>query len=231
MLPKLNYIKTIYHGVDTSEFKFNPNGGANIVWAGRLIPSKGPDIVIILAKKLKYETKLFGVVKNEFKDWYKQNVNPQIYHGENTPQIYLYLNYEHHRLIKHFQTSKLFLSPISFEEPFGLVFIESMACGTPVVTFAKGATPEIIKDGKTGFLVNPSNNDIRGNWIIKKTGFVGLCEAVKKIYSMPKKEYELMRQACREHIVQNFSVETMTKKYLDVYNLLCLTQSKTKREV
>jgi len=217
LLPKLNYIETIYHGVDINEFKFNSDGGNNIMWAGRLIPNKGSDTVIRLAKKLKYETKLFGVVKNEFEDWYKQNVKKQIYHEKKTPLVTLHLNYERHRLIKHFQTSKLFLSPILLEEAFGLVFIESMACGTPVVAFARGATTEIIQDGKTGFLVNPSKNDIRGNWIVKKTGFAGLCEAVEKIYSLQDNEYKKMRQACRKQIEQNFSVEAMTKKYLDVY--------------
>jgi len=67
-----------------------------------------------------------------------------------------------------YSKSKLTLSPIQWEEPFGLVMIESMACGTPVVAFARGSVPEVIADGKTGFIVNPSDNDIRGNWIIKK---------------------------------------------------------------
>ena len=116
------------------------------MWAGRLIPSKGPDTVLRLAKKLKYETKLFGVVKDEFEDWYKQNVEKQIYHEKNAPSITLHLNYERHRLIKYFQTSKLFLSPILLEEAFGLVFIESMACGTPAVDY------EIKTDPKKPFL-------------------------------------------------------------------------------
>lgn len=98
LLPKLNYIETIYHGVDTNEFKFNSKGGDHIMWAGRLIPSKGSDTVIKLAKKLKYGTQLFGVVKNEFEDWYKQNVKNQIHHEKNKPSIDLHLNYERRQL-------------------------------------------------------------------------------------------------------------------------------------
>lgn len=217
ILPELNYIDTIYHGIDTEQFSFHPRGGKNIMWAGRFIPGKGPDIAIRLAKKTKNKTKLFGIIKNGFEDWFEQNIKNKIKAKRDNSLISLYVDYERYRLIKHFQTSKLFLLPNLLEEAFGFVFIESMACGTPVVTFARGSAPEIIKDGQTGFLINPSDNDIRGAWIIKKTGFAGLCEAVEKIYSMPDEEYKLMRQACRKHAVENFSAEKMTKRYLEVY--------------
>lgn len=70
-----------------------------------------------------------------------------------------------------------------------------MACGVPVVAYARGSIPEIIKDGETGFLVNPSDNDIRGEFLIKKTGIQGLKETVEKIYSMSEDEYITMRKA------------------------------------
>lgn len=217
ILPKLNYLQTIYHGIDVEQFAFDPKGGDNIMWAGRLIPGKGPDMAIRLAKKLKYKTKLFGVVKDGYEDWYRQNIKKEVDKDRGRFPISLYLNYERSRLIKHFQASKLFLLPTLLEEAFGFVYAESMACGTPVATFARGSAPEIIKDGITGFLVNPSDKDIRGDWVIKKTGFAGLCEAVEKIYSMPKKEYELMRQACRLQAVDNFSAEEMAKNYHKAY--------------
>ncbi|MFA5076114.1 MAG: glycosyltransferase [Patescibacteria group bacterium] len=217
ILPSLNYIETIYHGVDTKKFGFNPRGGKSIMWAGRIIPEKGPDVVIQLAQRTKHKAKLFGIIKYGFEDWYKQNIKNQIPSKKSDPLVSLHVGYERDRLIRYYQTSKLFLSPILLEESFGLVFIESMACGTPVVTFARGSAPEIIKDGQTGFLVNPSNDDIRGDWIIKKTGLAGLHEAVEKIFSMPAEEYSLMRRACREHVIHNFSAKKMAEKYLDVY--------------
>ena len=94
---------------------------------------------------------------------------------------------------------------------------ESMACGTPVIAFARGSVPEVIKDGETGFIVNPSNTDIRGDFIIKKTGFEGLCEAVEKIYSTPDKEYKKMRLNCRAHVEKNFAMERMVDNYEKVY--------------
>ena len=110
-----------------------------------------------------------------------------------------------------------FLYPIVWEEPFGLVFLEAMASGTPVIAFAKGAVPEIIKDGETGFIVNPLDNDIRGDWIIKKTGIEGLAQAIEKISSMSDTEYRQMRQNCRKHVEENFIVEKMANEYVEVY--------------
>ena len=106
------------------------------------------------------------------------------------------------------------------EESFGLTLIEAMSCGTPVVAYAKGAIPEVIKDGITGFIINESEADIRGDWIIKKTGIEGLKEAIEKIYALPEKEYLAMRKACREHIEKNFTLEKMTQSYIEVYKKL-----------
>ena len=120
--------------------------------------------------------------------------------------------------------AKCLLFPIKWEEPFGMVLIEAMACGTPVVAYARGSVPEIIKDGETGFIVNSSDSDIRGDWIVKKTGIAGLCEAVEKIYSMSKVEYQKMRHACRTHVEANFTVEKMADNYEKVYQKILSSQ-------
>ncbi|PIR56833.1 MAG: glycosyl transferase, partial [Parcubacteria group bacterium CG10_big_fil_rev_8_21_14_0_10_41_35] len=85
---------------------------------------------------------------------------------------------------------------------FGLVMIESMACGTPVIAFNKGAVPEIVKHGITGYVVKNEKQMIG---------------AVKKIYSMKEDEYIKMRYACREHVEKNFSVEKMVDNYEKLY--------------
>ena len=95
-----------------------------------------------------------------------------------------------------------------------------MAAGTPVITYARGAAPEIIKDGKTGFLINPSESDIRGNYLIKQCGIAGLIEAVNLIYSLSDKEYETMRCACKKHISENFSLKNMVDRYEKLYHTL-----------
>lgn len=120
----------------------------------------------------------------------------------------------------YYQQASFFLYPIIWEEPFGLVFLEAMACGTPVIAFAKGAVPEIIEDGKTGFIVNPSDNDIRGDFIVKQTGIAGLCEAIKRLRALSPEEYLQMRKNCRVHVENKFTVQRMAQEYAEVYKKL-----------
>ncbi|MFH0948494.1 MAG: glycosyltransferase, partial [Elusimicrobiota bacterium] len=222
-LPDLNYIATIYHGVEIKRtWKFNPTGEDYMVWAGRAIHEKGIDIVIKCIKKTNKKAKIFPLVKEESPRWIKKMQE----NGSNVMKN-ISVSYElnRHKLACQYQHSKLFLFPVQWEEPFGLVMIESMACGAPVVAYARGSIPEIVKDGETGFIVNSSDEDIRGNFIIKKTGIEGLCEAIERIYAMPQDQYMAMRKKCREHAEKNFTVYKMITQYIQVYKkVLAISQ-------
>ncbi len=213
LLPDLNYISTIYHGVDPEVFAFEEQGGQRLMWAGRIVPEKGADLVVDVAKRVGCGTKLFGIPRKEHQMWFKEKVLDKL-GGEGGREISFEAGLDRFGLIRHYQTSKAFVLPMSYEESFGLVLIESMSCGTPVVAFALGSIPEIIEDGKTGFIVNPSQKDVRGDWIIKKTGAEGLREAAERIYAMQDDEYREMRRACREQVMQHFTIERMVKEYL-----------------
>lgn len=203
--PKLNYAATIYHGIELEKFQFSAQGGKKIMWAGRGVPDKGLEIVLEVLKKTEKEASLFPLRKSEYLGWLNKLIsNHQDLIAERG--IHLEFDKDRYDLIPHYQTSKLFLFPIQWEEPFGLVLIEAMACGTPVVAYARGSAPEIIKDGETGFLINPED------------GVKGLCEAVDKIYSMPEMEYQKMRQNCRSHVEKSFSANRMAEEYLKAYN-------------
>ena len=216
-LSSLPYVGTIYHGINGEEdFHFSPDGGNEMMWAGRAIPQKGLETILEVAKRVRKKVKLFAIPKKEHEEWFN-GILKEIDELKSSVPISIALNKDRLELNEHYQTSKLFLFPISWEEPFGLVMAESLACGTPVVAYAQGFVPEIIRDGETGFIVNLSEEDIRGNWIIKKTGIEGLCEAIERIYSMPDKEYEKMRKACRNHFEKNFTIEKMTKEYEKIY--------------
>jgi len=217
-LPDINYVKTIHHGVNIiKDFHFNPVGDNYLLWTGRAIPDKGLDIVLQIIKLTKKRAKIFPIIKEEYISWLQEIIIKR--RNIINQAVSIYTDFDIHRsnLDHQYQTSKLFLFPLQWEEPFGFTLIESMACGTPIVAFARGSIPEIVKDGETGFIVNSSVNDIRGDWIIKKTGIEGLCEAVEKIYTMPQDQYLQMRKACRAHVEENFTVERMVGQYEEVY--------------
>ncbi|MFH1956413.1 MAG: glycosyltransferase, partial [Patescibacteria group bacterium] len=91
--------------------------------------------------------------------------------------------------------AKALLFPIDRREPFGLVMIESMACGTPVIAYQRGSVPEVIKDKETGFIVDNKNE---------------MTEAIKKIGTIKRKD-------CRVHVEQNFTLKQMVDKYEEIY--------------
>lgn len=214
--PFLNYAGTIYHGIETEAFEFDPKGGESIMWAGRGVPDKGLNEVLQVLKRIRKKARIFPLKKEEHIEWLKEQV-ADLKTSIADDNLLIEFDKDRLDLITHYKSSKLFLFPISWEEPFGLVLIESLSCGTPIVAFARGSIPEIIKDGKTGFIVNPSETDIRGDWTTKKTGIDGLCEAIEKIYSMSEEKYQEMRSNCRNLVEKSFSAKQMAQEYLKVY--------------
>lgn len=209
MIPNSNKFY-IPHGIAIEEFEYmEDNEKANLLWFGRIdsrLP-KGAIEALVVSNTLKINLNFY--FHNEDNDYFEKSVKP------------LFSNYTLLNLnaLKQsfFKNAKLFIFAGSDKELFGLVLLEAMCTGTPIVCYARGAVLEIIQDGKTGFIVNPSDDDIRGNFIIKKTGIDGLCEAVEKIYAMPEDQYRQMRKNCREHVEKNFTLEKMVDKYEEVY--------------
>lgn len=214
---KLNFVETIYHGIDPDKFLFNDKvDSENMLYIGRISPIKGAAEAIEVAEKTGKKLILAGKVEanNPMNlEYFEKRVKPKL----NCSFLEKIEDIGFDEKIKYYSRSKLFLFPIQWEEPFGLVMIESMACGTPVIAFAKGSVPEVIVDGVTGFIVNPSEEDIRGDFIIKKTGIEGLCEAVERIYAMTPERSETMRLACRKHVEGKFTVKRMVEGYEKVY--------------
>lgn len=213
LLPNLNYAQTIYNGVDADVFTFDPTGGDAIIWAGRGIPQKGLDVVLTVSARVGRQATVFPIIKDEAHSWLEEVVSK----AKGTRRVDVTYNMERKKLIPYLQKSKLFLFPVQYEEPFGLAIVESMACGTPIVAYGRGSVPEIVKDGETGFIVNASKNDIRGDWVIKKTGIDGLVEAVQRLYAMSPDSYKAMRRRCRTHVEENFTIQQMVQRYEEVY--------------
>lgn len=201
IIPSLNYLKTIYHGIDVKNYKFNLRPGKNYLFLSRVSKEKGVEYAIQAAQKVKINLDIFGpgeenYLKSSVKPFLNNNIR---YHGG----VERYSNEWKNAYVD----AKAFLFPIQWEEPFGLVMIEAMAFGTPVIAFGRGSVPEIIKDGETGFIIKP--NDING-----------MAGAIKKIDRMPEAEYQKMRQNCRQHVEKNFTIEKMVDNYEKIYNNL-----------
>lgn len=219
-LPHLHYAKTVYHGINAYRlFRFSPTGGENIMWAGRAIKEKGLDHVLEVIRLSKHPASLYPILVPSQAEWF----NHQLRSKQKLPSsIPVSIDYTTKRslLVTAYQNARVFLFPLKWEEPFGMVSIESLSCGTPVVAYARGSLPEIVKDGVTGFLVNPSRSDKRGDYIIKKTGIDGLVEAVQRIYNLAPDDYQAMRKKCRDDVERRFTTEHMVDSYMRLYDKL-----------
>lgn len=213
--PNLSFIKTIYHGLQVKNINFVEETNGSLLFAGRLKKVKGLKEAVEVAVRTKQQLKIIGATSYDDQIFFTDEIDPLI---ESHLDLIEYSNViDRNKIFEFYAQAKAVLVPILWEEPFGLVMIESMATGTPIIAFARGSVPEIIEDGETGFIVNSSDQDIRGDWIIKKTGIEGLCEAVERIYSMPEEQYKQMRKNCRRHVEKHFTIEKMVDGYEEVY--------------
>ena len=187
--PDLNYLATVYNCVDTEKFRV-PDGTQSsedyLLMVGTIGRHKNQGAAVRTAKKLGIKLILAGKIRDkEYFEELKKDID-----GTN---IIWYESLDFDRKISIYQNAKAFLFPVLWEEPFGLVMIEAMACGTPVVAFGNGAIPEVVVDGKTGFVIEGNSED-------------GMVEAAKKIDL-------IKRQDCRNHVMEKFTVEKMAKGY------------------
>ncbi len=199
----LNYVHTVYNGIDTVVYPFysQPVQPAYLAFIGRISPQKGAVEAIQIARATGLTLKMAGKVDVVDMDYFREQVEPLI-DGE---QIQYLGEISHDDKVRLLGEATVTLFPITWREPFGLVMIESMAAGTPVIAMNLGSVPEVIVDGKTGFV----------------------CESVDKMIEMVPKATKLDRQTCREYVVSRFSVESMTDGYEKAYSMILnSTQSK-----
>jgi len=189
--------RIVHNGIDLSLYPYSQKPKEYLAFAGRLIQKKGILTAISVAQKTGKELRAIGDKPPDMEFWEK-NLKPKL-RAKNIRYRHTIPYEKMHTL---YRDAKAILFPIQWDEPFGLVMVESMACGTPVVAFRRGSVPEIVKDGVTGFIVKNER---------------GMAAAVKKIYAMPDAEYLRLRRACREHVEQNFSMERMVENYENLY--------------
>jgi glycosyltransferase involved in cell wall biosynthesis len=190
--PELDYLATIHHGVDLAALPFSAAGGDALVAFGRIHPDKGTAAAIQIARAAGRRLIVCGIVQDAA--YFREQVEPHI-DGDRV----LYLgSVGPTQRAEILGTAAALLHPIAFDEPFGLSVVEAMACGTPVVAFARGSMPEVVDDGTTGFLV----------------------DCVQAAIEVIDRAAALDRRAIRRVAERRFSVDRMVDDYLAVYRRL-----------
>lgn len=204
----LNFLATIYHGLRIEDYEFGNNPSNHLIYFGRVLEDKGTDAAIEVALEMGVPISIATseVRANRNQEFYDTKIAPFI-DGKKVKLIGYLAGAEKSDFIKN---AKAFLFPLRWPEPFGLTMIESMACGTPVVAYNNGSVSEIVRDGVTGFIIEPEDSGVESKWSIKKKGKGGLMEAIKRIG-------EIDRRNCRKHVEENFTTEKMVEGYERVY--------------
>lgn len=190
--PDLNYAATVYNGVDVEAFvpaERHSDDDEYLFFSGRISPDKGVKEAVQVALHSKRRLLIAGNLSKQNYWYFDEHIKPYL-----DDKILFLGMLDKAQLIKYYQKAKALLVPIQWEEPFGLTMAEANACGTPVIAFHRGAVPELIVDGKNGFIVNNT------------------AEMIMAVEKLDK----IKRNDCREHIVSNFSTERMINNYADV---------------
>lgn len=189
-----NWVATVYHGLPANLYELGTGRGDYLAFLGRISPEKRVDRAIQLAERVGMELRIAAKVDDADRDYFDERIRPMLQHsrvrfigeiGEADKSAFL-------------GDARALIFPIEWPEPFGLVMVEAMACGTPVVAFRRGSVPEIIKDGETGFIVDSVD---------------GAVAALQKLDSLD-------RAQCRRAFEARYLTERMAEEYVAVYRRL-----------
>src|SRR5207248_9644101 len=184
------HLRTIYHGIDLSQYHLNDAKQPYLSFIGRIAPIKGAHLAIEVAKRAGIPLKIAGDIQPMYRDYFEAKIRP---HLDSSFIEYIGLadlNAKNELL----GNSLAMLFPIQWNEPFGLVMVEAMACGTPVLALRGGSVPEVVKDGISGYVCH------------------SVRELAKRVKQLNFKPAEL-----RAYVAENFSLERMVREYEQAY--------------
>ncbi|MGA0602661.1 glycosyltransferase family 4 protein [Caulobacter sp. KR2-114] len=190
-LPFANWAGTVYHGMPETLYRFGAQPQGYLAFLGRISPEKRPDRAIEIAKRLGMRLKIAAKVDPADARYFADEIEPLLDH----PLIEFIGEIGDDQKSDFLGGASALLFPIDWPEPFGLVMIEAMACGTPVIGFDCGSVPEVIEDGVTGFIVSSLDQAV---------------EAVRKAVTLDRREI-------RRRFDRRFSATAMARGYLDLY--------------
>jgi glycosyltransferase involved in cell wall biosynthesis len=192
-LPQLNWLTTVYHGIDIDNFPFCPESGDYLVFLGRISPEKRPDRAIEIARDVDRRLIMAAKVDDVDQEYYEHAIAPLIANHNGLIEFVGEVNEREKAEL--LGGAYAYLFPVDWPEPFGLTMVEAMATGTPVIAYRAGSVPEVVVDGETGFVCEH---------------FSAMIDAVERIP-------EIDRRACRDHVERRFSPSTMASGYERVY--------------
>jgi glycosyltransferase involved in cell wall biosynthesis len=192
--PEANWQANIYHGMPRDLCRFHPKPDGYLAFLGRICPEKRPDRAIEIAKRANLPLKIAAKVDPVDRRYYEEHIKPLLDH----PLIQFLGEVNDESKTEFVGRARAMLLPVDWSEPFGLVMIESMACGTPVIAWDLGSIPEVMVDGVTGFVVNSIEAAV---------------EAARRVD-------EIDRAGCRRVFEERYTVERMANEYVGLYHKL-----------
>jgi glycosyltransferase involved in cell wall biosynthesis len=195
-LASVNWVGTVHHGLPINLLRPVASGdGGYLAFLGRISPEKGPDRAIEIASRLGMPLKIAAKVDKADRAFWESSIKPLV---DSNPNVEFIGEVNEVQKMDFLSRARAVLFPIEWPEPFGLVMIEAMACGTPVIAYRWGSVPEVIEDGVSGFIVE------------------GIDEAVEAVRCID----EIDRAAVRRAFERRFTAEHMTNGYLQIYREL-----------
>ena len=198
-LPWANWQGTVYHGLPENQLTFRPGRGEYLAFLGRISPEKGLDEAIKIAQLVGMPLRVAAKIDRADQEYFETCIKSRLH----DPLIEFTGEIGYPEKNDFLGDAAALLFPINWPEPFGLVMIEAMACGTPVIAYPRGSVPEIVDDGITGFLVHNAEE------AAKAVGGIGAIE----------------RRSCRRRFEERFSARRMSEDYLALYERLVNGQS------
>jgi glycosyltransferase involved in cell wall biosynthesis len=190
-LPELNWVATVHHGLPSNQLRFSPGPGKYLAFLGRIAPEKRPDLAIEVARRCGLPLKIAAKVDAADRDYFEAAIRPVL----NSRDIEFIGEIGEHEKSEFLGNAMALLFPIDWPEPFGLVMIEALACGTPVVARPCGSVPEILRDRVTGFV---------------SSSIEGLVQGVHRIC-------DISREQCRAEFEARFTADVMAAKHEQLY--------------
>lgn len=194
-MPDANWAATVHHGLPLDLYAFQPCPGSYLLFLGRISPEKRPDCAIWVAKRAGVPLRIAAKVDAVDRTYFETVIRPML----EDPLIEFIGEVGEAEKGPLLANAMALMFPVDWPEPFGLVMIEALACGTPVIARGRGSVPEVVRSGHTGFV----------------------CDSDEEMVDAVRQVTQLDRRLCRQEFDERFAVSVMARNYVDVYREIC----------